>query len=58
MEFRSWSDGVVEFWSGGSGLPPRSGLCCHMLKVGLVPRPREGALHKKDAAEGEGRSAW
>jgi hypothetical protein len=29
----------------------------YMFKVGLVPRAREGVLHKKDAAEAEGRSA-
>jgi hypothetical protein len=62
MEFRRKefrSDGVMECWGGGSGLLARSGLCCHMLKVGLVLRPRERrALDKKDAAEAEGRSAW
>ena len=48
---------MLEWWSGGSGLPPRNGLCCHMLKVGLVLRPREGALRKKDATEAKDEAA-
>jgi len=30
----------MECWSVGSGLLPRSGLCCHMLKVGLASEAR------------------
>jgi hypothetical protein len=40
-------------WPDSSTACPRKpgGLCCQPLEVGLVPRPREGALHNWDPGE-------